>query len=226
MEKDRHSAFKFFVQYLLSPALVVVIGLIFNSQLEKKRQEIQQLQIAQSMISTLFSEDEFKSLATKRLMDEVLESESLKKEIGKIVEEYLKSKFKQSVQKGDIESAQKVLEAARSIGGNSGASIVEEIQKNPESISTITKYEKATKFEKLGFEYLIKENFKKALENFKSSYEIYPDLHSVSEIYYLLEKNENQFSNTETQKIIFKTIVEKYSWKVPLETINAFKAKY
>ena len=226
MEKDSHGVLKFFVQYLLSPVIVVVIGLMFNSHLEKKRQEIQQLQIAQSMLSTLFSEDEFKVLATKRIMDEVLESERLKQEIGQIVEDYLKSKVNQSIQSGDIGSAQKVLDAAKSIGGDAGASIVDEIQKNPENMATINKYDQATRSEKIGFESLIKGNFKSAMDNFKKSSETYPDLHSVSEIYSLLRRNENQFDDTDAQKTIYKTIVEKYSWKVPAETINALKSRY
>lgn len=226
MGKDSHGIFKFFIQYLLSPLLVVAVGLVFNSQLEKKRQEIQQLQIAQSMLSTLFSEDEFKSLATKRLMDEVLTSPSLKNEISGIVEDYLKSKFNRSLQNGDIESAQKVLTAAKSIGGDAGQSIVRKIQANPESIDTLTKYEKATKFETLGFENLIKENFQSALGNFKNSYQTYEDLHSVSEIYALLKRHENTFKNSETRQKIYKTIVEKYSWKIPPETLNALRSKY
>ena len=84
--------------------MVVVVGLMFNWQLEKDKKEIQQLQIAQTMLSTLFSEDKFKTLATKRLMDEVLESEKLKNEIGSIVEDYLTVKFNKSFEEGDYDS--------------------------------------------------------------------------------------------------------------------------
>jgi len=54
LEKDRRNRLRFFIQYLLSPLLVVIVGVIFNWQLEKGKKEIQQLQIAQSMLTTLF----------------------------------------------------------------------------------------------------------------------------------------------------------------------------
>jgi hypothetical protein len=55
----------------------LVIGGILNSQLEKKKTEIQQIQLAQNMMASLFSDEAHKSFATQRFMEKVLEDDSL-----------------------------------------------------------------------------------------------------------------------------------------------------
>lgn len=223
LEKDKQNKFRFFVQYLLSPLLVVAVGLLFNWQLEKDKKEIQQLQIAQTMLASLFSEDKYKTLATKRLMDEVIESEPLKKEIGKIVEDYLTIKFEKSFEEGDYESAQDILKATETMGGAVGKNIAKEIENDKKEV--LTKYQRAREKELNGFKALMNENLNVALEQFKNAYAIYPDLHSVSEIYHLLEANKNDFDAPETSEKIYREIIDKYSWKVPSDTIQALKNK-
>lgn len=93
---------RFFTQYILSPLLVVAIGVLVNYQIEQNRQQFQQIRIAQSMLSTLFSDDEFQTLATRRLLDEVLQDEGLKREIGDIVADYMRSKFVESSSKATM----------------------------------------------------------------------------------------------------------------------------
>ncbi|MCK5310636.1 MAG: hypothetical protein KAJ62_00905 [Desulfobacteraceae bacterium] len=223
LEKDKQSKFRFFVQYLLSPLLVVAVGLMFNWQLEKDKKEIQQLQIAQTMLSTLFSEDKFKTLATKRLMDEVLESEKLKNEIGSIVEDYLTVKFNKSFEEGDYDSAQGILKATEIMGGSTGENIAKGIEKDKKVV--LSKYQSARENELNGYKALVSNNFKLALEKFEEAYNSYPGLHSVSEIYHLLESSQNEFDAPETGVKIYREIVEKYSWKVPDDIIQALKSK-
>jgi tetratricopeptide (TPR) repeat protein len=228
LEKSSRGRAKFFAQYFLSPILVVVIGLVFNYQLEQDRKNIQQIEIAQSMITTLFSEDEFKTLATKRLMDEVIENDDLKSEIGRIVEDYLKSKFEASMASKDFESAKQVYSAAKNIGGDYGKEIVEKIENSEEtreSFADFNRYEEAAKHEQEGFQALLREDFRAATESFGKAEEIYPDLHSVSEIHQLLEKNQRDFSKQDVRENIYKDIVNKHSWKVPKETVRSLQGK-
>jgi len=63
------------------------------------------------------------------------------------------------------------------------------------------------------------------LEKFKETSDLYPDLHSVSEIYHLLESRQNNFAAPETGSKIYREIVEKYSWKIPNDIIQALKNK-
>jgi tetratricopeptide (TPR) repeat protein len=216
---------KVFLQYLLSPVLVVVIGVIFNFQIEKEKKMIQQLQIAQSMLDTLFSEDEFKALATKRLMDELLESEELEKEMSNIVEDYLKTKFDISVEQGDYETASNILVAAQTIGGDAGANISKQIEEDTHKKEAISVYQEARENELKGFNALIEGNFEKALTNFKNAYELYPDLHSVSEIYTLLVSSQSSFDEKQTRQMIYSEILDRYTWKVPQDLVQNLKRK-
>lgn len=226
LEKDKPgSKWRFFFQYLLSPILVVAIGIIFNFQIEKGRKELEQLKIAQSMLATLFSEDKYKTLATKRLMDAVLQSEALKQSIGRIVEDYLSVKFNQSIQNNDIESAKDILDAAKTMGGTVGENIAKKIETDAGSKAVLTQYQRAREKELEGFKALIHKDFNIALEKFKEAYSIYKDLHSVSEIYHLLDSNKNNFDDSEVHRKIYKEIIEKYSWKVPNDIISALKSK-
>lgn len=218
LERERQGKFRFFIQYLLSPLLVVVVGIIFNWQLEQDKKEIQQLQIAQTMLQPLFSEDKFKTLATKRLMDEVIESEKLKTEIGKIVEDYLTMKFNQSFKEGDYESAQDILDATSTMGGLVGENIAKGIEQDKKA--TLGRYQRARPHELKGFDALVNGNFDLALEEFGKAKDIYPDLHSVSEIHALLESHQSEFGEQETRLKIIKTILEKYTWKVPKDIIQ------
>jgi len=225
LEKDKENRFRFFIQYLLSPILVLAIGITFNWKLEKDKKIMNQLQIAQSMLVTLFSDDEFKSLATKRLMDEVIDNPNLKSEIGKIVEDYLNNKFKKSVKKGDLETANNIFEAAKSTGGTAGESIVRSIESNKENTEALSKYQQAVQYEKDGFGALARDDFKLSLDNFRKAYEIYPDFHMTDEIYHLLNMNKEHFDNIDTQRKIYRDIVEKYSWNAPQDIIKGLKSK-
>jgi tetratricopeptide (TPR) repeat protein len=225
IERSTQNKLSFFVQYFLSPILVVVIGLIFNWQLEMDRKEIQQIEIAQSMLTTLFSDDEFKSLATKRLMDKVLDDESLKSEIGEIVENFLTSKFNDSIRDEDFEAAQQIYSAAKSIGGNVGKEIIAKIDTNKARKESLTRYEKAIQHEQEGFVALIREDFKSAMENFSKAYNEYSRLHSVAEIHNLLSKNKDKFAESSVQIHIYSEIIKKYSWKVPSGIIQELKMK-
>lgn len=220
-EKDKQSKFRFFIQYLLSPLLVLLVGLLFNFQLEKEKKELQQIQIAQSMLATLFSEDKFRTMATKRLMDEVIESKALKNEINNIVQDYLKLKFDQSYKKGDYESAQEILQASETMGGKTGEMLSNQIDAGRKQ--TLSRYEKARSYELKGFEALARNQFETALSNFKEAEKIYPDLHSVSEIRKLLESSRKDFSSPVIQKQIKQKVVRQYSWKVPEDKILQFK---
>jgi len=158
-------------------------------------------------------------------MDEVIENEDLKKEIGIIVEEYLSSKVDQSIKSGDLETAQNIFEAAKTIGGTAGKSIAKGIEADTGKKETLSKYERARKHEINGFNALVQENFNVALESFQEASDVYPKLHSVSEISRLLNSKKDEFDNIEVQKDIYRTIVEKYSWKVPKDIVQELKNK-
>lgn len=223
--KGSHKGTRFFVQYLLSPIIVVVIGVVVNWQIEQDRKEVQQIKIAQSMLSTLFSEDEFKTMATKRLMDKVLQDDELKTEIGSIVTDYMNSKFIASAKEGDYEKAVSVYMAVKDVGGDVGEVIATKIKEKEEANSVFSKYEVAKLNEEEGFSALMAEDYNIAIEKFKKAYDVYPRYHSVSEIYRLLMRNKDKMDDDDTKNKVIKKIVENYSWKGPQESIAMLRAK-
>ncbi len=225
LEKKTQGGVRFFVQYLLSPFLVVAIGVVVNWNIEQDRKEVQQIKVAQSMLSTLFSEDEFQIMATKRLMDEVLQDESLKIEIGKIVNDYMISKFNALANEGDYENAVKVHTAVESIGGNAGSEIAKNIEANKDSKSIFYNYEIAKRNEKEGFSALVREDYVVAIEKFKKAYEVYPQYHSVSEIYKLLKNNKDKLTEHTTKRRVIKKILNDYSWKAPQGSISILRSQ-
>jgi hypothetical protein len=198
---------------------------LFNAQLERSKTEIQQIQVAQSMLSTLFSEDEFKALATKRLMDEVLVDEALKQEIGRIAEDYLNSKFDRSLADGDVDAAQQIFSAAKSIGGTVGTSITQRIEADTEKTDTLSKYQRARTAEIDGYKAMARGDFERAYNSFESAYRAYPDLHSVSEVYGLLRKEKNQLDDQAAQQRVLDKVVEDYTWKVPEDIVRSLERK-
>lgn len=225
LEKKAKGKFKVFLQYLLSPLLVLIIGLIFNWQLEKDRREIQQLQIAQSMLKTLFSEDEHKIMATKRLMEEVLEDANLKEEIGSIVEDYLSSRFDKFLKKKDYESAHEIFAAVESMAGETGEDLKKRFADDPDRKKAINAFEMAENHELEGFQALIREDFESALFNFEKAARIFPDFHSVSAIFNLLKRNSSRFGDPNTVRQIITEIVEKYSGEGPPHLIEELRRK-
>lgn len=137
----------------------------------------------------------FKTLATKRLLEEVLVDESLKEEIGNIISDYMKNKFTTSAKEGNYEKAATVYEAVKNIGGNNSLALVSELEKIDQSTKALSKYQTAKINEEEGFSALLNRNHLLATDKFKNAYEAYPEYHSVSEIYRLLSKNKGELDN-------------------------------
>ncbi len=215
LEKAGESRWRFFVQYLLSPLLVVVIGLVFNWQLEMGRKATQQLEIAQSMLGSLFSDDEFRSLATQRLLNQLLEDEVLKRELDGIVSDYFRRRFRKALQAGDVDDAYRIYDAARSVGGEAGKRLVSGVEKETGARETLTRYERAKRAEETGFRALAEGRFDVALEAFAEAKAVYPDFHSVSEIHALLKEKRLQWDDPGVRRQILETVVNRYAWKAP-----------
>ena len=211
---------RFFVQYLLSPLLVVLAGFFFNWQLERSKRAIQQIEIAQSMLTTLFAGDEYKTLATKRLMDEVLEDPGLREELGAIIRDYLQNTLHRSLGEGNLETVERIIDAARSVGGDTGEGLVRSVEGDPRAQQSLRQYRDAKEAEQAGFDALIREDFEEARQHFARAFELYPTLHNVEEIHRLLEQNRSNFGDPRIQSRIYGRVVEDYSWKVPEQTLR------
>jgi hypothetical protein len=109
LEKKKESPARFFLQYLLSPLLLLVIGFLLNYQIEKAKQgfqlielELKRIEATQKFVTELFSDNPQRALIAERLIAEIVE-EKLAKDIAEIVENYYKGKVEKLVARKEFE---------------------------------------------------------------------------------------------------------------------------
>lgn len=205
LESARQGKARFFFQYLLAPIIALGLGFYFNLYLQEKKSEVQQLELAHSMLPKLFSEETHLALATQKLLNSVLQDEDLKIEIQEIIEENLQEKLRNlPSNQREIES-EKIIQAAERV-------------KSP-LFEKLTKYESALRSERQGFQYLIDADYEKAIKSFEEAEKTYPTFHQVYDIATLLKNNLNSLDDPNTRRQVTKIIVDEMSWKAPEELL-------
>ncbi len=81
-------------------------------------------------------------------------------------------------------------------------------------------YEQAKNLEQQAFEAIANNQFETALVKFNQIEKITPSFHSSYEIAKLLTEQKGNLKNTETQEAIKQQIVNKYSWKAPVNQLE------
>src|SRR5688572_11752840 len=104
LEKEKQGAFRFFIQYLLSPLLILAIGTIINFRIEASRAELQRLAAAQEMIPTLFDDNPDKAFATQRVLARTVDAE-LASELDSLVSRYYSARLAASLAAADTAAA-------------------------------------------------------------------------------------------------------------------------
>jgi hypothetical protein len=119
LQRERDGFWRFALQYLISPLLVVVLGFVFSWRIEELKQAVEQSSLsvkqaeaAQKMLNELFSDNPERTLIADRLMHKIVEK-ALADEISQIVKEYLAQKL---TSKSPTEARQ-VTEALDTVGG-------------------------------------------------------------------------------------------------------------
>ncbi|MCP5107594.1 MAG: hypothetical protein GY950_29670 [bacterium] len=220
---EKQSFARFFIQYIFSPLLLIIIGALLNWQLEHKKSEIQKLQLAQEMVSTLFTVDAHRAFITQKLINKVLDKE-LSDEIAQTLEEYYKRKVEKYIEDEDFEAAEKIISAAESIYGEL-AKELKKVTKTEKAEEKIDKVKIASAKERKGFEYLLDGKYNEAIKAFDSAEKAYPTFHQVYEIARYLSKlkKEGILGAPGTRKLIFKKIISEYSWKAPKSLLNEMR---
>lgn len=229
---EKQGASRFFVQYLLSPLLVLVVGAFMNWRVESNRQniesarsEIQRIELAQKMLPNLFSNNASEAFATQRLMQKVLDPE-MAKEIVAMVENYYREKYKSDVEGGDTKSAVETLTAAQRIGGASADQFAQSVtqQNGNATIQQIkTGLQLAAEKEREGFENLIHGKYGDAAKSFQESTDAYATYHNSAELARLIKDRGYEMSDGTKRKEVFQVIIDKYSWGVPQDLLNQLK---
>jgi hypothetical protein len=134
LEKERSSGIRFFVQYLLSPLLLLAIGWFFNYKLEAAKQSLQLLELevkrieaTRGFMQELFSGAPQRAFIAERLISKIVE-EKLAQEISMIVKDYYSGKLQESISRKDIPEASKIKEAAQSIPSPASRQLIQTLE--------------------------------------------------------------------------------------------------
>lgn len=134
LEKQGASRVRFFVQYLLSPLLIVLIGWIFNHQIETAKQSFQQLELevkrieaTRGFMQELFSGSPQRAFVAERLIRRIVE-EQLAQEISTVVKEYYAGKLQESIARKDIQKVTDIKDAAHAISTPASRELVQTLE--------------------------------------------------------------------------------------------------
>ncbi len=122
LEKSKETPARFFLQYLLSPLLLVILGGLLNLQLEKAKQgfqkielELKRIETTQKFMTELFSGNFQRALIAEKLISGIVD-EKLANEISNIVEEFYNQKLAESLANPkDLQKAQEIKATAEAL---------------------------------------------------------------------------------------------------------------
>jgi hypothetical protein len=97
------------------------------------------------------------------------------------------------------------------------------VNENYTKVNDLSSYQKAYIFEKEGFEALIKNDFELAAAKIDLAEKASSGFHMCYEISALLQSKKKEWNNPEIQLYIKKQIIEKYSWRAPIDPIKSLQ---
>ena len=230
---EKQSASRFFVQYLLSPLLVLLVGYLINyrveqnrGEIEKAKTDIQRIDLAQKMIPILFGGNPEEAFAAQRLMEKVVDPE-VAKEFKDVVSKYYQAKVASDLKKGDVQSAVATITAAQDVGGQAADQVVQSVtqdQTKKEAIQTYTnRMQIASQKEREGFENLMAGKYDDAIKAFQAAEDAYHSYHQVYELARLLRAKAPDLNDDNKRKEVFQLIIDKYSYGAPPDLLNQLK---
>lgn len=217
VKKEKQSKMKIFLTYFPAPVLVVVLQLGFSWMQNQDENEIHQIEIAQSMLPSLFSDDVNVSAATNSLLKAILKNDKLENEVERLATNHINNITKKLYEEENYDSVLAVQDAAKE---NGIETLVDSATQQ-----TLDRYSRARESELGGFEYLAANKIDSAIEKFSEASEVHPTLHSVKEIKDLLESKKDSMADEKTAKRVYKEIVNSYSWKVPKKIIEKIEKR-
>lgn len=241
---EKQSFFRFFVEIVAIPLVLLGITLFFNIrlettkanltlQIETAKQDVQRVELAQKMIPELFSGDPYKAFATQRLLICILDNDNnrnVRNEIRNFVKHYYLKKidsYLQSGKDGDLEQAYTIYLAAECLEDEESKdfrSVFEQKKANqPQKIiNKLDGLQLAIQKERDGFELLISGKYSESIKAFNEANDAFPKYHCVSEISNLL-KTSGDLNNKEVRKSVIKRIVDEFSWKAPSDLLDQLR---
>lgn len=219
MEKNEttsQSNLRYWAEKLIIPIVILFVGYMINSTLEKQKEEIDKMKFTEQVIKDVFeSKNITKGMALYSILPALLHEEKYTAFVNQTqnsIQAYYTNIAMDSVQKGT--DAEAILQASTNMTG--------ETSKMSTQIKTaITKAETAKEYEQRGVDALEKNNLVAAKINFETAAKVYPTYHNVSEISTVLRSKVKQIKtqpkdSIKIQESAKRIILAKYSWKLPV----------
>ncbi len=134
LESEQRGKWRFALQYLGAPLVLLIIGYLLNQSLEGAKQEFLQLQVevkqieaAQKMLAEIFSEVPERAFIADRLMSKLVD-EALSNEISDIVQQYYSQKLDRPLTKNALRDIEDIVSAAEAIGGRAAEKIKSQVR--------------------------------------------------------------------------------------------------
>jgi hypothetical protein len=224
---EKQSSLRFFIQYLLSPFLIVAVGAFINWRIEAARSEDRQLELAQQAVAKLFEGHADEALAHQRLIREMVRQE-LALKLDTIFAEFLSRKVDAKLAQGEVDSAEAIVAAAESIASPAAQQIVKSIDSDTMTRKAISLYRSKTEVaaaeEREGFEHLLNERYQEAVDAFKAAEAAYKSYHSVYELARYIQTNRARLESADTRQDALREILSRYSYGVPDDIIRKLSA--
>lgn len=215
LERRSRGRLRFFIQYLLSPLLVagVAAGLNFyyQGQLEEQRNEISQYELVNKMLPQLVHSSTQVAEATRLVLEHVINDAKLREELNSV--------FNKNV------LAQTMSELADAAPAQREKILRETYQIAPQLEPELNRYDDALRLENQGFEALVVGNLELAIRSFEQIQEVYPGYHNAAELAVLLRENQERWENPQVRREVYRTVIDKFSWKAPRTQIEELRKR-
>src|SRR5262249_35927575 len=152
----------------------------------------QRIQVTQTLLPSLFSDNHSQALATELIVARI--EPDLAGDLHKITASYYEAKLKADIKGGKLESVDSIISAARSVGGPAAEQILKSAD-TPATNTAIDHLQKARQRERDGFQALLDGKYADALVAFQQSEDAYNGYHQVYEIARLLRAHKQEFNN-------------------------------
>jgi hypothetical protein len=209
-----------FLQYLVYPLILALIGLYFKGQIESAKDATQRMQIVQSMLTSMFAGNHAQALVSERILVKVTDA-PFAAEITQIVEDYYVNQMQTAVKGGDLDFAVKILTATDAVGGSLKDKITAGV--GARTLQTVQGAQLAAEKERVGYDDLISGKFAKALDDFDASEKAHSGFHHSYEIAQLLRQHRQELDKPAVQRQVLNRIVTQYWGYIPNDVLQKLR---
>ncbi len=214
---------KFWIQTLLIPLVLALVGYGINETLSKQQREFDKIKFTEQILNDVFDSDKpEKAIALTFLLPKLTEDTALSNQLVSIITSYYIKQLKNAAETGNDSAFNKISNAVNSFTGIDRA-LSDSIKSNPVTSKATT----ASVYEQKGISELQKGNITEARKNFENADSTFPGFHSSYEITQLLKEKEAEILNGKDTNTARNEALDEirrdYSWKLNMKQIRPEK---